>query len=564
MAVDERAGGGEVEGGVSLSRYAAVHAALSEGFSLDAALVRERVSLASWGDAEPAWAARLAESAGGDQALLGRYDALLAEARARYSRRIRPIDEDVRAWLGFLRAWSSSGDHLAFLDARGVRFSDIARLQIRWAERIASDAGLREQVLAIAGEPPGPCPEIAVEPGIAAPAEARPSGRPASGPGDRPAPRPSLWTPLPTPGSDSPPLAGTLNGPTPPPAPRAEAAAGAPGASAAGERAEMPAGMRHFQSLRETELGPPGPSGPALPFASAPAVPPEVAFESAKQHAEATQGPRAEPPAQLLAATAPLRGEQPLAATAPLRGEPGGPPLPFSREPGEGAAPAPEVRSGFEMPKGMRRFQSLRETELGSPGPSGPALPFASVPAMPPDVAFESAKQHAEATQGPRAEPPAQPLAATAPLRGEPGGSPLPFLRERAAGAAPAPAAAPEVRSGFEMPAGMRRFQSLRETERASSSPSGPALPFAPPPAAMAPLESGVPSLSLERYAVLCVDLRRFPEQGSEILRRHGLTAEQRADLDTHWHKRMAEEPAVRLAWERACEAYAARTAGPR
>ncbi|WP_437334285.1 hypothetical protein [Sorangium sp. So ce394] len=434
---------------MSLACYAAVHAALSEGFSLDAALLRERVSPASWGDAEPAWAARLAESAGGDQALLGRYDALLAEARARFSRRMRPIDEDLRAWLGFLRAWSSSGDHLAFLDARGVRFSDIARLQLRWAERIASDAGLREQVLAIVGEPPGPCPDIAVDPGIAPPAAARPSGRPASGLGDRPAPRPSLWAPLPTPGSDSPPPAATLDGP---PAPRAEAAAAAPRVPAAVETAQMPEGMRHFRSLRETELGPPGPSRPALPFASALAVPPEVAFQRAKQHAEATQGPRAEPPAQ------------PLAATAPLRGEPGGPALPFSRE--------------------------------------------------------------------------------------------------RAAGTAPA--ASPEVSSGFEMPKGMRHFQSLRETELASSSPPGPALPFAPPPAAMAPLESGVPSLSLERYAALCVDLRRFPEQGSEILRRHGITAEQRANLDAHWRKRMAEEPAVRLAWERACEAYAGRYSGPR
>ncbi|WP_437733580.1 hypothetical protein [Sorangium sp. So ce1335] len=556
MLVDERAGDGEVQGGVSLARYAAVHAALSEGSSLDAALLRERVPPASWSDAEPAWAARLAESAAGDQALLGRYDALLSEARARFSRRIRPIDEDLRAWLGFLRAWSSSDDHLAFLDARGVRFSDIARLQIRWAERIASDAGLREQALVIAREPLGSCPEIAVDPGMVPPAEARPSGRPASGRGDSPAPRPSLWTPLPTPDSDAPP-AGTLDGPAPPLAPRAAMAPAASTAPAALEMFEIPDGMRHFQSVRETELGSPGPSGPALPFESAPSVTPEVTFESAKRHAEATQGPRAEPVAK------------PLETTAPLRGEPGGTPLPFAREPvagaaparepAAGAAPAPEVPSGFVIPKGMRHFQSVRETELGPPGPSGPALPFESAPSVPPEVAFESAKQHAEATQGPRAEPVEKPLGMTAPLRGEPGGTPLPFAREPAAGAAPAP----EVPSGLVIPKGMRHFQSLHETELGSSGPSGPALPFAPL-AAKAALGSGTPSLSLERYAQLCVELRWFPEQGSEILRRHGITPEQRANLDAHWQERMAEEPTVRLAWERACEAYAARYAGPR
>src|SRR6185437_16065735 len=89
---------GEEMGGVSLSRYAGVRAGVGEGFELALVLACEEVDPAAWHRAERAWGARLAEEVDPTEGLGAAYAEALARAQERYGRRIRPIDEDLRAW----------------------------------------------------------------------------------------------------------------------------------------------------------------------------------------------------------------------------------------------------------------------------------------------------------------------------------------------------------------------------------------------------------------------------------------------------------------------------------
>jgi hypothetical protein len=66
--------------GVSLSRYAAVQAAIGEGFDRDAALAVEGFDPFTFERAAAKWTARLAEAASRANGLLARYQAELAAA----------------------------------------------------------------------------------------------------------------------------------------------------------------------------------------------------------------------------------------------------------------------------------------------------------------------------------------------------------------------------------------------------------------------------------------------------------------------------------------------------
>jgi hypothetical protein len=64
--------------------------------------------------------------------------------------------------------------------------------------------------------------------------------------------------------------------------------------------------------------------------------------------------------------------------------------------------------------------------------------------------------------------------------------------------------------------------------------------------------------LSLEQYASLCVELAVVPGESEEVLRRYQITAEQRKALDDHWQRRIAADPTVWMAFDRAYAAYKA------
>jgi hypothetical protein len=59
-------------------------------------------------------------------------------------------------------------------------------------------------------------------------------------------------------------------------------------------------------------------------------------------------------------------------------------------------------------------------------------------------------------------------------------------------------------------------------------------------------------ALSVERYAALCADLIDEPDAHEVVLRRYGISAAERLALDVYWTQKMAEDPGVWLAWDRA------------
>jgi hypothetical protein len=99
-----------------------------------------------------------------------------------------------------------------------------------------------------------------------------------------------------------------------------------------------------------------------------------------------------------------------------------------------------------------------------------------------------------------------------------------------------------------------------------------PALPFATP--TDAPVEAEAPAhdasgdvgssttsdtgdpvnqFTVQRYADLCMDLFESTDGEEGVLRKYGITALQKAEVDAYWTQRMSADTALWLAWDRAC-----------
>ncbi|WP_437731305.1 hypothetical protein [Sorangium sp. So ce1335] len=196
----------------------------------------------------------------------------------------------------------------------------------------------------------------------------------------------------------------------------------------------------------------------------------------------------------------------------------------------------------------MRHFTNLRETaRASSAAPTGPALPFQRGAGTSAD-AMERAVAHAIAVQGPARPPAAAPVGGVTADISEAVRSATPATPFEGSAALPAPAAA-----NAPVPAGMRHFASVRETQAVSAGAARPATPFE---AAAKPKPPAAPPLSLEQYASFCVEAVLAPANLSQVLQRYGITVEQRAALDAHWQGKMASSPEIRAAWERACATY--------
>jgi hypothetical protein len=96
-----------------------------------------------------------------------------------------------------------------------------------------------------------------------------------------------------------------------------------------------------------------------------------------------------------------------------------------------------------------------------------------------------------------------------------------------------------------------RSASDLGGTLDATVAPPGPPLPFG-----AAPDPSSPSGLSLEQYASLCVEVAVEPAQAGDVLLRYGLTSELQRALDGHWQRRIAAEPTVWMAFNRAYAAY--------
>ncbi len=187
-----------------------------------------------------------------------------------------------------------------------------------------------------------------------------------------------------------------------------------------------------------------------------------------------------------------------LGETVGVAAFPVGRALPFSNN-----APSPAAPSW--MPPGMLKLVSVEGTQLSTDAPAGPVLPFESGKSS--RIALEDALAQAARLQVPAPRPTKGPgLAGTM----EPGNA-----------------------------------LDLRKPE----------LPFSAP---SAPIAAQAPTLSIERYASLCVELTAAPVSSAQTRRRYQLTEPEWLTLDAHWKARLSREPEVRAAWESACAAYRA------
>jgi hypothetical protein len=572
--------------GVSLAQYAAMRAALAEPFPLDEALVAHGVDPGAWPDADLAWTQRLVD----DEAALGAYRAELAGAEDRLSRRITPLDDDLAGWVGFLNAFSTSGEPGGTLAQAGLGPNDIARLSRRWGRRLEQEAALQKRAAELL-KTPGPMPRVSAEPAalprgrVEAPRapSAQPAGAADPGGIDRYAMlRAELdafpgettrtlrkygiagedavraldqqWSALladPALGRDyralyahaSAQLVRARQEPVaerrePVSAPIPAAIVVLPGRDGAGLTVDVGAIFE---------------GGPALPFAPE-AVAPSQALEGALAHAASVQGPA---PAAAAGGTMDV-GALFDNARAALR------------------ADAP-VESGvaLALPTSAAAATTVDVSALLE---SGPALPFAAEPRAP-SQALAGAKAHAAEVQGPAlaagagaggtmdvgalfesgaALPfPAGPApAGTAAVTMDVGalfesGAALPFAPERpspsqapASAAAQARGAAPAAGAGGTMDVG-----ALFE--------SGAALPFPAAAAAAAP-QPPVPELSLEQYASLCVELHLHPDRAAAIVARYHLSTEAAAAIDARWRARIGADASLGAAFAGAYASYRA------
>lgn len=151
--------------GVSLAQYAAVEAGTAAGLPLDVVLANEQVPAEDWPDAEEGWADRILDEDDEDEPLLKAYEERLAEAQDRYGRAVKPLDDDLGAWLDFVRRWSADDDPNEMVTRVGLRPADVLLLHRRWASRIARDPSIAERAKDIlsAPAPPGELPAITAE-----------------------------------------------------------------------------------------------------------------------------------------------------------------------------------------------------------------------------------------------------------------------------------------------------------------------------------------------------------------------------------------------------------------
>jgi hypothetical protein len=148
--------------GWTLREYAAVYAATSEGFPMDVVLEGEGITPGQWAEIDEAWGDAFSSDLQAGGALSDAFDLAMFEAQELYRRSVPPLDDDLRAWMLFVRAWSAAGDPVAFLRERSLGPNDLVRLHRRWSARLAEDAALQKEALAALqaeGEPPLPQPE---------------------------------------------------------------------------------------------------------------------------------------------------------------------------------------------------------------------------------------------------------------------------------------------------------------------------------------------------------------------------------------------------------------------
>lgn len=162
-------------GGISLSQYAGVTAALAERFELSAILEQEQIDPAAWPAASRAWTEAIVE-APDLQVELVRQRRIAEDC---LGRAISPLDTDPAAWAGLLGALALSDTPASVTGALGITMADVARLGRRWKRKMEADPELAKQVAELAPTAKPPARVDAAKPKLA-PFPWTPVSKPAS------------------------------------------------------------------------------------------------------------------------------------------------------------------------------------------------------------------------------------------------------------------------------------------------------------------------------------------------------------------------------------------------
>lgn len=150
--------------GVDLDQYASMLAARDDALPEADALRIAAIDAPTWVRAEPAWSECILDDLARGGTLGEELSAAMDVARARWKRPLPPLDEDLRAYLDFDRAYADEPDGIAFLASRAMTVADMARLDALWRGRLASDPALRARALALLADPPRELVEPAPRP----------------------------------------------------------------------------------------------------------------------------------------------------------------------------------------------------------------------------------------------------------------------------------------------------------------------------------------------------------------------------------------------------------------
>jgi len=151
--------------GVSLKAYAAVNAALGEGFSLERILIIERLPKHDFERADVKWRKRLEEErAKAPGGLAARYQAELVAAEDWLSRKVKPLEDDPAAWSIFFAAYSAAPDRARMLAKHALHVNDVTRLSRLWKRRAEKDPALGRKLAALPTT--GEIPKITADPAV--------------------------------------------------------------------------------------------------------------------------------------------------------------------------------------------------------------------------------------------------------------------------------------------------------------------------------------------------------------------------------------------------------------
>ncbi|WP_437631290.1 hypothetical protein [Sorangium sp. So ce854] len=571
----------EASEGLSLAQYAAVRAALAEGFPLADVLAVEGLRPRAFARADLAWKQRLAA----EPELLATYEQELAHAEDWLDRQVEPLAEDAAAWAGFLAAFGSHPAPFELLQENGLGMNDVARLRRRWARRAEEDAKVGELIAELRAKP-GKLGPLRVGSRVLKPSRVAAARGPVV---DATAGEPTAPVPSSEPGLGLAEYAALCAEIEALPTQRARVlrrhgladeearatldrrwqAALARDAALAKDFERLEAHhARRLEMLlaRARDVADVERSTVPLAASSAPSAPPSR---------EAMAGPGA-----------PLVTPEALQGTGPLLDVPRCAAVPFVPAPGElatvraepkpprtaesltGTAPLPDIPQRAALPFPQTSASAtvkppppvVAETGPLLDIPRGPALPFAAGASGPPPPSTPTAQP-----QRPRAP---WEIAETSPVQAPPQRPAIPFAATTPATPAGAPASskpvprAPdelgETSLSLEIPRELLR-QTARgkaavtgatsQSYRVSSSPSPSSNVDSGGPAPVAgPIEA---VLSLPQYAALCAELALSPDAAEAIFQRYGLdSSERRSAVDAAWKERLSKQSAEYAQWQ--------------